>query len=161
MPKLLRMTRNTANVPHITYMKRRTFIKNATALAAVPMLPVRALAGAPVIATAVPNGARFWAIYMSTMHGTCSAKTLSNMTGLDMSAARNCLSKLISDGVITPTRIMSNIAKSQANRPDEPSKWRERVKKFMDEKQPTEQQLDMVSETDEIEDEEIDQDNNA
>jgi hypothetical protein len=116
------------------------------------------MTAAPAVATAVPNSARFWAIYMSQMHGTCSASTLATMTGLDASAAQSCLSSLIRDGVITPKRIMSRVVGSQANKPHQPSKWRERIQKFMDDKRSVAQPQSAEPETVEIPNEVTDQD---
>lgn len=137
-------------------MNRRQFTTSLTAVAAAPALPVRALASAPAVATTVPNGARFWAIYMSHLHGNCSAKTLSTMTGMDIPAAQNCLTSLISDGVIKPTRLLGKVAESHANTAQKPSRWKERVKKFIDEKQeeiaPPESEVDVEATNDETED---------
>lgn len=137
-------------------MNRRQFTTSLTAVAAVPALPVRALAATPAVTSTVPNGARFWAIYMSHLHGNCSAKTLSTMTGMDVSAAQNCLTSLINDGVIKPTRLLGKVAGSHANTQQKPSKWKERVKKFIDEKQeenePPESRLDLDAPNAETED---------
>jgi hypothetical protein len=115
-------------------MNRRQFTTALSALAATPALPLKALTVAPVTATAIPNGARFWAIYMSQLHGTCSAKTLSTMTGLDISAAQGVLTRMIGDGIITPTRMISKAINTQANKTTKPSQWKDRVQKFVDEK---------------------------
>lgn len=114
-------------------MNRRQFTTGLTAIAAAPALPLKALATAPA-ATAIPNSARFWAIYMSQLNGTCSAKTLSTMTGLDMTAAQGYLSRMVNEGIITPTRMVSKIAEVQANRAQRPSSLRDRLQKMSKEK---------------------------
>jgi len=116
-------------------MNRRQFTSALGAVAAAPALPLKTLTTAPAVATVVPNTARFWAIYMSHLHGTVSAKTLSVMTGLDVSVAQTHLTKLVSDGVIKPNHLLTRLAESNANSSQEPSKWRERLKKFTEEKQ--------------------------
>ena len=113
-------------------MNRRQFTTALSALAAAPTLPLKALTAAPAVATAVPNGARFWAIYMSQLQGTCSAKTLSTMTGLDVSAAQGVLSRMIGDRVITPTHFISKAINTHANKTTKPSQWKDRVQKFVD-----------------------------
>jgi hypothetical protein len=114
-------------------MNRRQFTTTLTALAAAPAMPLKALTAAPA-ATAIPNSARFWAIYMSHLHGTCSAKTLSTMTGLDASVTQGYLSRMVSEGIIKPTRMASTIAEVQANRASKPSGLRDRLQKFANEK---------------------------
>lgn len=130
-------------------MNRRQFTTALGAAAAAPALPLKAMTAAPVASTAVPNGARFWAIYMSHLHGTCSPQTLATMTGLDVSVAQTHLTKLISDGVLKPTNLFGRMAASNTKQPQGPSKWRKRVEKFMEEKQPpeSEEQVEVEQET--------------
>jgi hypothetical protein len=118
-------------------MNRRQFTTSLSALFAAPALPLKALSAAPVAATAVPNAARFWAIYMSQLHGTCTARTLSTMTGVDAATAQGYLSRMIGDGVITPTDIVRKAINAQTNSAKRPSQWKERVQKFVDEKKTT------------------------
>jgi hypothetical protein len=93
-------------------MNRRQFTASLSALMAAPALPAQALRAAPVAATAIPTQARFWAIYMSQLHGTCTPAALSTMTGATPEVARGYLSQLISQNVITPTNIMSRTVSS-------------------------------------------------
>ena len=87
----------------------------------------------------MPNAARFWAIYMSQMHGTCTAHTLSTMTGIDASTAQGYLSRMIGDGVIKPTNIVSKAINMQNKASKSPSQWKERMKKIADERAPAPQ----------------------
>ena len=118
-------------------MNRRHFTTALSALFAAPALPLKALSAAPVAASTVPNAARFWAIYMSQLHGSCSASTLSTMTGIDATAAQGYLSRMITDGVIKPTNIISKAINAQANKSNRPSQWTERMQKFTQEKTQT------------------------
>jgi hypothetical protein len=118
-------------------MNRRQFTTSLSALFAAPALPLKALTAAPVAATAVPNAARFWAIYMSQLHGTCTARTLSTMTGLDTATAQGYLSRMIGDGVITPTDIVSKALNARSTNSKQPSQWKERAQKFLEEKKQT------------------------
>ncbi len=128
-------------------MNRRQFTTALSALAAAPAMPLKALTAAPAVSAAIPNGARFWAIYMSQLHGTCTAKTLSTMTGLDVTSAQGFLSRMIGDGVITPTQLVSKVMKTQANQSGQPSKFKKRMQKFVEEKRPA-----TIHEFDEIDD---------
>ena len=120
-------------------MNRRQFTTSLSALFAAPALPLKALTAAPASGTTVPNAARFWAIYMSQMHGTCSAHTLSTMTGIDASTAQGYLSRMIGDGVIKPTNIVSKAINMQNKASKSPSQWKERMKKIADERAPAPQ----------------------
>lgn len=131
-------------------MNRRQFTSALGAVAAAPALPLKAMTAAPATAGAVPSAARFWAIYMTHLHGTVSAKTLSIMTGLDASVAQSHITSLISDGVIKPNNLLMRLAESNANSSEEPSKWRERLKKFAEEKQEETVEQDEGLETAEI-----------
>jgi len=140
-------------------MNRRQFTSALGAAAAAPALPLKALTAAPAVATAVPNTARFWAIYMSHLHGSVSAKTLSVMTGLDVSVAQSHLTKLLSDGVIKPNHLLTRLAESNANSSQEPSKWRERLKKFTEEKQESVEEPEAIETDDEAPETEIEEGN--
>ena len=120
-------------------MNRRQFTTSLSTLFAAPALPLKALTAAPASGTAVPNAARFWAIYMSQMHGTCTAHTLSTMTGIDASTAQGYLSRMIGDGVIKPTNIVSKAIDMQNKASKSPSQWKERMKKIADERAPAPQ----------------------
>ena len=110
-------------------MKRRHFIQNMAALAAAPALPIKALASA---GAAIPKPARFWAIYMSHLHGTCTPASLAKATGINPSVAQGYLSRLIADGVLTPTNIVSKAISAKAvQSPDQPTDISKRMKKFL------------------------------
>ncbi len=89
-------------------MNRRQFTAGLGALAAAPALPVKALASAPA-AGAIPKTARFWAIYMSHLHGVCTPEALAKTSGVTVHTAKGYLSTLISDGVIKTTRIAAAV----------------------------------------------------
>ncbi len=96
-------------------MNRRKFTQALGALFALPAIPAKALTAAPAAAaTAIPNASRFWAIYMSQLHGTVSPATLANMTGISQSAARGHLSSMIADGVIKPQNLIQRAAQAKA-----------------------------------------------
>ncbi len=95
-------------------MNRRQFTAGLGALAAAPALPVNALTSAPA-AGAIPNTARFWAIYMSHLHGICTPEALAKISGVTLNAAKGYLNAMISDGVITTTR-MATVAPNAANK---------------------------------------------
>ncbi|KAB7610382.1 hypothetical protein F9L33_13860 [Amylibacter sp. SFDW26] len=105
-------------------MNRRQFTAGLGALAAAPTLPVKALASAPA-AGAIPNTARFWAIYMSHLHGVCTPEALAKISGVTVHTAKGYLSTLISDGVITTTRMAAAVH----NTP-KPSGFKRRLEKL-------------------------------
>ncbi len=82
-------------------MNRREFTRNMLAAAAVPALPVPSLAKAQAVV--VPKAARFWAIYMTHLHGDVTSDMLTRMTGLAPAEATAVRAKLIADKVIAPT----------------------------------------------------------
>ena len=91
-------------------MKRRTFIQSFAAALSLPMgatLPLRsATAVLPTAAAAVPTKARFWAIYMSSLHGECTPQTLHNLLHIPKVDANRYVSQLIADGVIKPNPLL-------------------------------------------------------
>jgi DNA-binding transcriptional regulator YhcF (GntR family) len=115
-------------------MNRRQFTTSLSALFAAPALPIKAITAAPAATTAIPNAARFWAIYMSQLHGTCSAGTLATMTGVNTATAQGYLTRMIGDGVITPTDIIRKAINAQTSNAKPSSQWKERVQKFVDDK---------------------------
>ncbi|MEO0329069.1 MAG: hypothetical protein AAF217_10800 [Pseudomonadota bacterium] len=84
-------------------MNRRRFLQSLVAVFSLPaganltMQPVFAAAPAAV---AVPTKARFWAIYISALHGECSPKTLQNMLHIPELDAKQYITQLISEGAI-------------------------------------------------------------
>lgn len=95
-------------------MNRRDFTTRLAALFALPAVPALPAAAAPVAnVAAVPNAARFWAIYMSHLHGQCSPATLAKMTKIDVTQAQGYLTKLMNDGVIKPNPFLKNTLSHQ------------------------------------------------
>ena len=95
--------------PYIKPMNRRRFLQS---LAAVFTLPAGASLSLPSIsavapaAVAVPTKARFWAIYMSSLHGECTPQTLQNLLHIPGSDAKKYVGQLIADGVIKPNPLL-------------------------------------------------------
>ncbi len=83
-------------------MNRRHFLQSLSAAATIPALPALP-AAAPV---AIPNSARFWAIYMTRLHGDVTPGMLTQMTGIAPASAKAIRAKLIADKVITPIGLM-------------------------------------------------------
>ncbi len=110
-------------------MNRRQFTKSLAAAFAAPALPLPAL-GAPASA-GIPNAARFWAIYMTRLHGDVTPGMLTQMTGIDPIETRAIRAKLLADKVISPTGfIRKGFASQTALQSDvEP---RTRLKKLVD-----------------------------
>lgn len=103
------MTRNYGIGTYVICMDRRTFTQSLAALFAMPAIPVTA-AAAPVAAVAtVPSQARFWAIYMSALHGTCTPRALQVMLNISASEAQGYLTQLIAQGVITPSNLSTGL----------------------------------------------------
>jgi hypothetical protein len=114
-------------------MNRRQFTTGLGAIAAAPALPVKALASLPAASAAIPNPARFWAIYMSHLHGTCSPQTLAKVTGIDASITKGYLSRLLSEGVLTPPNMAVKVMSAKAKPAHKPSGLRERLDKYLKE----------------------------
>jgi len=95
-------------------MKRRTFIQSLAAVLSLPAggaIPLRsATAALPTAAAAVPTKARFWAIYMSSLHGECTPQTLHNLLHIPKVDAKRYVSQLIADGVIKPNPLLQRTA---------------------------------------------------
>ena len=116
-------------------MNRRQFTTGLTALAAAPALPIKAMASIPAASAAIPHPARFWAIYMSHLHGKCSPQVLSKISKIDVDVAQGYLNTLISDGVLTPTRMITKATSIQRTAQKEPTRLRERLNKFLNDEQ--------------------------
>lgn len=111
-------------------MKRRMFMGSLAAIAAVPALPALPAASAPAIA--VPTQARFWAIYMSALHGQCTPRTLQVALNIPAAEAKGYITQLIADGVIKPNRFAKAAFKEVMSR--KPSKLVEKAKDKIDQK---------------------------
>jgi hypothetical protein len=112
---------------------------------------VKALASLPAASAAIPNPARFWAIYMSHLHGTCSPQTLAKVTGIDASLTKGYLSRLLSEGVLSPPNMAAKVMSAQAKPTQKPSGLRKRLDKFLSEADEPQEVIDeeIVDETDE------------
>lgn len=90
-------------------MNRRRFLQSLAALVSMPVLPSLSLgatnAAAPAMAS-VPANARFWAIYMSGLHGECPPQTLQTMLNIPAADARHYIGQLVADGTIKPNPIL-------------------------------------------------------
>ncbi len=94
-------------------MNRRRFIQSLVAVSAVPVAPalsLRTATAAIPIATAVPAKARFWAIYISALHGECTPETLQNLLHIPPVDAKSYIAKLITEGVIKPNPLLQKSA---------------------------------------------------
>jgi len=58
-------------------------------------------------AVSIPNAARYWAIYMSNLHGDVSPGMLAKATGLSTARAAAIRTDLIAANVLKPTRIIA------------------------------------------------------
>ena len=90
-------------------MNRRRFIQSLAAVFTVPTGSVFALkpaAAAASSAVAVPTQARFWAIYITGLHGECTPQTLQNMLHIPEVDAKRYIGQLLADGVIKPTPVL-------------------------------------------------------
>jgi len=95
-------------------MKRRTFIQSLAAALTMPaagsLTLTSAGASVPTAVAAVPAKARFWAIYMSSLHGECTPQTLHNLLHIPKVDAKRYVSQLIADGVIKPNPLLQRTA---------------------------------------------------
>lgn len=118
---------------YIMVMNRRRFIQSLAAMFTLPATPALSLpaagAAAPTIA-AVPANARFWAVYISALHGECTPRALQNMLKIPASDAQNYLAQLVADGVIKPNPLLRHAA-SELIKPKEDSLWN-KLKERMD-----------------------------
>ena len=103
------MTRKNEITPHIGDMDRRTFTQSLAALCAVPAVPLTAAAAPVATVASVPSQARFWAIYMSGLHGTCTPRALEVMLNIPSAQAKGYLSQLMAQGVIKPSGLTTGL----------------------------------------------------
>jgi hypothetical protein len=116
-------------------MNRRQFTTALAALAATPALPAKAITGLPAAAgAAISKPARFWAIYMSHLHGTCTPQVLAKAAKISPAVARSHLSSMVSQGILTPTNIAAKTVATQANPIQNTSNIRTRLDRFLKEK---------------------------
>ncbi len=81
-------------------MKRRSFMQMIGAALTLPMMPTSALAAAKPAAVAVPSQARYWAVYMNSLHGECTPRALQTMLNVPAETAKSYLNQLVADGVV-------------------------------------------------------------
>ena len=92
-------------------MNRRRFIQSLAAVFSLPAVlapSLRAASAAIPAATSVPTQARFWAIYMSGLHGECTPQTLQNLLHIPATDAKRYVTSLIADGVIKPHGLLQS-----------------------------------------------------
>lgn len=92
-------------------MNRRRFIQSLAAVFTLPAAPKLALGSAGTATTtaaAVPTQARFWAIYMSALHGECTPQTLQNLLHIPEVDSKRYIGQLIADSVIKPNPLLQN-----------------------------------------------------
>lgn len=58
-------------------------------------------------AAAVPTKARFWAIYMSSLHGECTPQALQNLLNIPGADAKRYVGQLVADGVLKPNPLLN------------------------------------------------------
>ena len=90
-------------------MNRRRFLQSLAAVISLPAgagLSLKPATAALPTAAAVPAKARFWAIYMSGLHGECTPQTLQNLLHIPEVDAKKYISHLIADGVIKPNPLL-------------------------------------------------------
>lgn len=90
------MTRNKDFNPHINTMKRREFIRNASAMAALPALPSVGV-GAPQVPAALIAKAE----HMAGLWVHTSANMMKNAFGLDQSTATALFNALLEKQIVT------------------------------------------------------------
>jgi len=86
-------------------MNRREFLTTATAAAAIPALPAIPMPAATP--EAIPNAARFWAVYLANLHGDVSPGMLAKATGLSTARATAIRTDLIASKVLKPRLIVA------------------------------------------------------
>ena len=83
-------------------MKRRTFLTNLAATAALPFVPMKALAAAaPTAATASMEQPYLWASFITRVHNNASPAMLQRLLKLDEGMANRVYSELIKNNVVT------------------------------------------------------------
>jgi len=83
-------------------MKRRTFLTNLAATAALPMVPLKSLAAAaPTAAAASIEQPYLWASFITRVHNNASPSMLQRLLKLDESVAKQVYSELIKNNVVT------------------------------------------------------------
>ncbi|MEL6966716.1 MAG: hypothetical protein AAGM04_04975 [Pseudomonadota bacterium] len=94
-------------------MNRRRFLQSAAALLALPAGAKLSLS-APALpvssAAAVPNQARFWAIYMSGLHGECTPQALQTLLNIPATDANRYIGQLVAEGVLKPNPLLKQAA---------------------------------------------------
>ena len=90
-------------------MNRRRFLQSIAAvfsLPAMPSLSIGSTATASTAVSAVPTQARFWAIYMSGLHGECPPHALQSILNIPAVDAKKYVTQLVTEGVIKPNPLL-------------------------------------------------------
>jgi hypothetical protein len=83
-------------------MKRRTFLTNLAATAALPLVPMQALASAaPTAAAASLEQPYLWASFITRVHNNASPSMLQRLLKLDEGTAKQVYSELVKNNVVT------------------------------------------------------------
>ncbi|MEO0546938.1 MAG: hypothetical protein AAF035_08315 [Pseudomonadota bacterium] len=104
-------TRNSRTRAYMGGMNRRQFVQSLAATLALPVTSPLAVTSANMsasVAAGVPKQARFWAIYISALHGECTPKTLQNLLHIPEVDAKRYIGQLVADGVIKPSALLQN-----------------------------------------------------
>lgn len=86
-------------------MERRKFLGAslaATAAAFAPLGAVKAVTPTAPVAAA----ARYWATYMTQLHGRCTPQMLGTMLRIDKAAAGSILQTLVANGALKPAQVI-------------------------------------------------------
>ena len=129
-------------------MNRRRFLQSLAAVISLPAgagLSLKPATAALPTAAAVPAKARFWAIYMSGLHGECTPQTLQNLLHIPEVDAKKYISHLIADGVIKPNPLLQKSV-SKVLQSTEDGLF-DKVKKRLDMKRQIESDTEETSET--------------
>ncbi len=83
-------------------MKRRTFLTNLAATAALPLVPMKALAAAtPGAAAASIEQPYLWASFITRVHNNASPSMLQRLLKLDEGVAKQVYAELVKNNVVT------------------------------------------------------------
>jgi hypothetical protein len=82
-------------------MKRRAFLTNLAATAALPMVPFKALASTTPAAAASVQQPYLWASFITRVHNNASPSMLQRLLKLDEGVAKQVYSELVKNNVVT------------------------------------------------------------
>ncbi len=134
-------------------MNRRRFLQSVAAVFTLPALPGLSFgtsAAVPSAAVTVPTQARFWAIYMSGLHGECPPHALQTLLNIPAAEAKSYVTQLVSEGVIKPNPLLQRSVSKLVKTDDDSLLGR--VKKRLEMKSEAQQpEPELVEPTDEVE----------